>query len=36
MLDLQNNSKYIYKQILQNEYEKYLIIGQSIWNQHSP
>ena len=30
ILDLQNNSRTIYNQILQNEYSKYLIIGQSI------
>ena len=33
MLNLQKNSKTIYKQIIQNEYDKYVIIGQSIWNQ---
>ena len=30
IFDLQNNSKIIYQQIIQNEYYKYLIIGQSI------
>ena len=34
ILNLQNNSKLIYNQIIQNEYNNYLIIGQSIWNQY--
>ena len=29
MHSLQNNSKMIYKQIIQNEYNNYFIIGQS-------
>ena len=33
ILYTQNNSKNIYNQILQNDYEKYQLIGQSIWNQ---
>ena len=32
ILNLQNNSKVIY--IIQNEYNNYLITGQSIWNQY--
>ena len=36
ILDLQNNSKKLYKEILQNEYSKYLIVGQSIWDQYYP
>ena len=36
ILDLQNNSRKSYKQILPNKYGQYLIIGQSIWDQYSP
>ena len=39
ILNLQKNSKTIYKQAIQIEYNKYLLIGQSICNQylsHSP
>ena len=35
ILNIEKNSKKIYKEILQNEYQKYTIIGQSIWNQYS-
>ena len=34
IINFQNNSKLLYKQIIQNEYDKYLIIGQSIWTQY--
>ena len=34
IFDLQNNSKTIYKQLIQNKYNNYLFIGQSIWNQY--
>ena len=30
ILNLNKNSKKIYKEILQNEYKKYIILGQSI------
>ena len=33
ILDIQNNSKLICYQILQHNYKKYQLIGQSIWNQ---
>ena len=34
ILNFKNNSKIIHTKIIQNEYDKYLIIGQSIWNQY--
>ena len=34
-LDLENNSKHTYNEILKNEYQKYTILGQKIWNQYS-
>ena len=34
ILNLQNNSKLVYNQTIQNEYNNYLIIGQSIWNRY--
>ena len=34
ILNTQRNSKTIYQEIIKNEYDKYNIIGQSIWDQY--
>ena len=34
ILNLQNNSKIIYKQIIQNQYNLYTLTGQAFWNQY--
>ena len=35
ILDLESNLINIYNEILKNEYQKYTILGQNIWNQYS-
>ena len=36
IFELPKNSQKIYQQIIQNEYKRYIKIGQSHWNQYSP
>ena len=36
ILNTHRNSKTIYQEIIKNEYDKYNIIGQSIWDQYIP
>ena len=35
ILDFESNSKNIYNEILKNEYQKYKILGQTIWNHNA-